>query len=74
MTFPAPFYKWRPHPWNGLEIGPAPPRVVHAFIEICPFDLVKYEVDNVRLPSGAENGCACEDSLATVSANKNATP
>lgn len=44
-NFPTPFYRWRPHPWHGLEIGPEPPRLVHAFIEICPFDLVKYEVD-----------------------------
>jgi inorganic pyrophosphatase len=26
-------------------VGPDPPRLVHAYIEICPFDLVKYEVD-----------------------------
>lgn len=44
-NFPKPFYRWRPHPWHGLEIGPQPPSIVHAFIEICPFDLVKYEVD-----------------------------
>jgi inorganic pyrophosphatase len=37
--------KYRPHPWHGLEIGPEPPEVVNAFIEITPFDLVKYEVD-----------------------------
>ncbi len=37
--------KFRPHPWHGLEIGPEPPEVVNAFIEITPFDLVKYEVD-----------------------------
>ena len=43
--FPGTFYRWRPHPWHGLEVGPEPPRRVHAFIEICPFDLVKYEVD-----------------------------
>jgi inorganic pyrophosphatase len=42
---PSPFYKWRPHPWHGLDVGPGAPRLVHAFIEICPFDLVKYEVD-----------------------------
>lgn len=47
MSFPKPFYKWRPHPWHGLEIGDAPPKLVNAFIEICPFDLVKYEVDKV---------------------------
>lgn len=45
MAFPKPFYRWRPHPWHGLEIGPKPPEVVHAYIEITPFDLVKYEVD-----------------------------
>ncbi|MCL4157455.1 UNVERIFIED_CONTAM: hypothetical protein GTU68_043815 [Idotea baltica] len=39
------FFRWRPHPWHGLDSGPNPPKVVHAFIEICPFDLVKYEVD-----------------------------
>ncbi|MFZ6020449.1 MAG: inorganic pyrophosphatase [Chloroflexota bacterium] len=45
MTFPNPFYRWRPHPWHGLEIGPNPPQLVHAYIEITPFDLVKYEVE-----------------------------
>ena len=39
------FAKWRPHPWHGLSPGPIPPSVVHAFVEITPFDLVKYEVD-----------------------------
>ncbi len=39
------FYRWRPHPWHGLEAGPDPPRVVNAYIEITPFDLVKYELD-----------------------------
>ena len=47
MKFPQPFYRWRPHPWHGLEVGPDPPSLVHAFIEISPFDLVKYEVDKV---------------------------
>jgi inorganic pyrophosphatase len=47
MAFPDPFYRWRPHPWHGLEVGPKPPRVVHAYIEITPFDLVKYEIDKV---------------------------
>jgi inorganic pyrophosphatase len=45
MPFPKPFYRWRPHPWHGLEVGPNPPRIVHAYIEITPFDLVKYEID-----------------------------
>jgi inorganic pyrophosphatase len=47
MSFPPPFYRWRPHPWHGLETGPNPPKIVHAYIEITPFDLVKYEVDKV---------------------------
>lgn len=41
------FSRWRPHPWHGLSAGPHPPTLVHAFIEITPFDLVKYEVDKV---------------------------
>jgi inorganic pyrophosphatase len=45
MAFPNPFYRWRPHPWHGLEVGPNPPSIVHAFIEITPFDQVKYESD-----------------------------
>ena len=38
---------FRPHPWHGLEAGPNPPEVLNAFIEITPFDLMKYEVDKV---------------------------
>lgn len=45
MSFPKPFYRWRPHPWHGLAVGDDPPSIVNAFIEITPFDLVKYEVD-----------------------------
>jgi inorganic pyrophosphatase len=45
MAFPKPFFRWRPHPWHGLEPGPDAPRIVQAYIEITPFDLVKYEVD-----------------------------
>jgi inorganic pyrophosphatase len=39
--------RYRPHPWHGLDPGPAPPEIVNAFIEITPFDLMKYEVDKV---------------------------
>jgi Inorganic pyrophosphatase len=46
-VFPPPYYRWRPHPWHGLGVGPKPPRVVHAYVEITPFDLIKYEVDKV---------------------------
>ena len=45
MSFPEPFFRWRPHPWHGLPAGPDLPERVTAFIEITPFDLVKYEVD-----------------------------
>jgi inorganic pyrophosphatase len=37
--------QFRPHPWHGLESGPEPPGLLNAFIEITPFDLIKYEVD-----------------------------
>ena len=47
MTFPAPFYRWRPHPWHGLTPGDDAPTIVNAYIEITPFDTVKYEVDKV---------------------------
>ena len=39
------FTQWRPHPWHGLEVGPEPPALVTAYIEITPFDVIKYEVD-----------------------------
>lgn len=39
------FTQWRAHPWHGLETGPEPPVMVTAYIELTPFDVVKYEVD-----------------------------
>jgi inorganic pyrophosphatase len=39
------FTRWRAHPWHGLEAGPEPPVMITAYIEITPFDVVKYEVD-----------------------------
>jgi inorganic pyrophosphatase len=39
------FAEWRPHPWHGLEAGRELPLWVNAYIEITPFDLIKYEVD-----------------------------
>ena len=39
------FHEWRPHPWHGLEPGRELPLFVNAYIEITPFDLIKYEVD-----------------------------
>jgi inorganic pyrophosphatase len=45
MSFGAPFYRWRPHPWHGLDPGEDAPNVVEAYIEITPFDLIKFEID-----------------------------
>lgn len=39
------FSQWRPHPWHGLETGREPPLRVNSYVEITPFDLIKYEVD-----------------------------
>ena len=50
----SPHLDWRPHPWHGLEVGPEPPAVVTAFIEITPFDTVKYEINK-------ETGYLCVD-------------
>jgi inorganic pyrophosphatase len=41
----VPHLDWRPHPWHGLDVGEDPPRIVSAYVEITPFDLIKYEVD-----------------------------
>jgi len=35
----------RAHPWHGLPPGPDPPRIVNAYVEITPRDVVKYELD-----------------------------
>lgn len=56
MSFPQSFYRWRPHPWHGLDVGPEAPEIVNAYIEITPFDLMKYEVDKVT-------GYLCVDRL-----------
>lgn len=39
------FERYRPHPWHGLPVGPKVPELLHAYIEITPFDPVKYEID-----------------------------
>ena len=39
------FDRHRAHPWHGLSIGDEPPHVVDAYIEITPYDAVKYEID-----------------------------
>lgn len=45
MAFPKTFYRWRPHPWHGLKPHHGDPGIVDAYIEMTPFDAVKYEVD-----------------------------
>src|SRR4051794_41490367 len=36
---------FRPHPWHGISIGPHAPALVTCYVEIVPFDTVKYEID-----------------------------
>lgn len=45
MTKRIKFESYRPHPWHGLSAGKEPPLRVQAYIEITPFDGVKYEID-----------------------------
>lgn len=40
-----PLPSFRSHPWHGLDTGPEPPGLVTAYIEITPFDVIKYELD-----------------------------
>lgn len=44
MAVPS-YFRSRPHPWHGLPVGVDPPRLVNAFVEITPFDVVKYELE-----------------------------
>lgn len=39
------FNRWRSHPWHGVEVGLKPPLRLNAYIEITPYDLVRYEID-----------------------------
>ena len=34
MSSASAFYRWRPHPWHGLEAGEDAPTVVTAYIEM----------------------------------------
>jgi len=47
MTDLSKFDQFRAHPWHGLSVGMDPPHIVQAYIEITPFDSVKYEIDKV---------------------------
>lgn len=57
------FSRWRPHPWHGLQAGPDLPRVVNAYIEITPFDQMKYEIDK-------DTGYLCIDRPQRTSAQQ----
>ena len=37
----------KPHPWHGIALGPQAPQSLMAFIEMTPYDTVKYEIDKV---------------------------
>lgn len=39
------FDRYRAHPWHGLPVGDEAPAIVETYIEITPFDAVKYEID-----------------------------
>lgn len=41
------WFRHRPHPWHGLSIGDDPPNEIDAFIELTPFDVIKYETDKL---------------------------
>ncbi|MDA1007408.1 MAG: inorganic pyrophosphatase [Planctomycetota bacterium] len=45
MSTSEPFEAFRRHPWHGLQTWASAPSIVNAFIEITPFDVVKYELD-----------------------------
>ena len=45
MSFPKTFFYSRPHPWHGLAVGDRCPEYVDAYIEITPYDEIKYEID-----------------------------
>lgn len=42
------------HPWHGISSGASAPEIVHAFIEMVPTDVVKYEIHK-------ESGHLCID-------------
>lgn len=45
MSISDSFNRWRPHPWHGLDAGQEAPELINVYIEITPFDVIKYEVD-----------------------------
>ncbi len=43
-----PLHQWRSHPWHGLSPGDDAPELVTCFVEMTPFDLIKYEIDKTN--------------------------
>ncbi len=43
-----PLHQWRSHPWHGLTPGDDAPELVTCFVEMTPFDLIKYEIDKTN--------------------------
>ena len=41
------WFRHRPHPWHGLAVGDDPPLDIDAFVELTPFDVIKYETDKL---------------------------
>ncbi|MEM1094406.1 MAG: inorganic pyrophosphatase [Bacteroidota bacterium] len=39
------YFTSRPHPWHGLSPGKDAPSLINVFVEITPFDVVKYELE-----------------------------
>jgi inorganic pyrophosphatase len=37
--------RYKSHPWHGIDLGPDAPEVLTCFIEVVPYDTVKYEID-----------------------------
>lgn len=37
--------RYKSHPWHGVDIGPEAPACLTCFIEVVPYDTVKYEID-----------------------------
>lgn len=37
--------RYKSHPWHGIDLGPDAPEELVCFIEVVPYDTVKYEVD-----------------------------
>jgi inorganic pyrophosphatase len=37
--------RYKSHPWHGIDPGPDSPETLTCFIEVVPYDTVKYEVD-----------------------------